>query len=413
MARSFLARRFVCPHVCRPPTMFTLRIHLVLPVCLIAIGIAGLTNGQQFGENSVGEQEQDFDYEEPAPVPSRFQGKGQLTRTRTSAQPTTPRAPPVQILKQINRHNEDGSYTYGFEGSDGSFKIETKLANGEVKGKYGYVDDSGKVRVVEYGANRYGFQPSGEGITVAPPTLVDESKSKKKKVPSGSRLQGPSPLQIALGSRDQGIPVSEESSEYDDGQDFEDQQQAQPQPIAQPQPQPQPQFPSRNAGRVAISSRARPVARPAVAAPVAPVQRPSANFEFGINSDQASFQQQQSFGAAPQQQSFAQQSFAQQSFNDAPSSGPVPPRAQVPGAAPVAPAAPAAPIFVPTGRSRGQPRPAPQFLDFQAPQARQVSRSAPRPNSGAASSFDDLEKQYALPSGGSNPTHDFQFGAAF
>lgn len=73
------------------------------------------------------------------------------------------------------RHNEDGSYTYGYEGADGSFKIETKLATGEVKGKYGYVDETGKVRVVEYGANKYGFQPSGEGITVAPPTLVDET----------------------------------------------------------------------------------------------------------------------------------------------------------------------------------------------------------------------------------------------
>ena len=34
------------------------------------------------------------------------------------------------------------------------------------------------MRVVEYGANKYGFQPSGEGITVAPPTLVDETTSK-------------------------------------------------------------------------------------------------------------------------------------------------------------------------------------------------------------------------------------------
>lgn len=74
---------------------------------------------------------------------------------------------PIAILKQINRHNEDGSYTYGYEGADGSFKIETKTANGEVKGKYGYVDESGKVKVVEYGANKYGFQPSGEGITAS------------------------------------------------------------------------------------------------------------------------------------------------------------------------------------------------------------------------------------------------------
>lgn len=69
----------------------------------------------------------------------------------------------------FRRHDPDGSYTYGFEGSDGSFKIETKTRTGEVTGKYGYVDDSGKLRVVEYGANELGFQPSGEGITVPEP----------------------------------------------------------------------------------------------------------------------------------------------------------------------------------------------------------------------------------------------------
>ena len=100
------------------------------------------------------------------------------SRLRPGNGPVDTRPTPVPILKQINRHNEDGSYTYGYEGADGSFKIETKLATGEVKGKYGYVDESGKVRVVEYGANKYGFQPAGEGITVAPPTLVDESTNK-------------------------------------------------------------------------------------------------------------------------------------------------------------------------------------------------------------------------------------------
>lgn len=81
---------------------------------------------------------------------------------------------PIAILKQINKHNEDGSYTYGYEGADGSFKIETKAADGEVKGKYGYVDESGKVKVVEYGANKYGFQPSGEGITVSSSFVLSE-----------------------------------------------------------------------------------------------------------------------------------------------------------------------------------------------------------------------------------------------
>lgn len=78
-----------------------------------------------------------------------------------------PKPEVIAILKQINKHNEDGSYTYGYEGADGSFKIETKAANGDVKGKYGYVDGDGKVRTVEYGADKFGFQPSGEGITVS------------------------------------------------------------------------------------------------------------------------------------------------------------------------------------------------------------------------------------------------------
>jgi Insect cuticle protein len=102
------------------------------------------------------------DYEDYQPS-SRQQHSPAAARYATEA----PKEEPIAILKQINKHNEDGSYTYGYEGADGSFKIETKAANGEVKGKYGYVDGEGKQRVVEYGANKYGFQPSGEGITVS------------------------------------------------------------------------------------------------------------------------------------------------------------------------------------------------------------------------------------------------------
>lgn len=29
-------------------------------------------------------------------------------------------------------------------------------------GKYGYVDDAGKVREIEYGASRRGFEPAGK-----------------------------------------------------------------------------------------------------------------------------------------------------------------------------------------------------------------------------------------------------------
>lgn len=54
-------------------------------------------------------------------------------------QVTTPATPAgdsrdVSILKQINKVNDDGSYTFGYEASDGSFKVETRDVAGNVKG---------------------------------------------------------------------------------------------------------------------------------------------------------------------------------------------------------------------------------------------------------------------------------------
>ncbi|CAL7943901.1 unnamed protein product [Xylocopa violacea] len=86
-----------------------------------------------------------------------------------------PATTPVPILKQINKHNEDGSYSYGYEAADGSYKIESKYPTGEVYGKYGFVDDTGNIREVEYGASRRGFEPAGPGINVPPPTLTGNS----------------------------------------------------------------------------------------------------------------------------------------------------------------------------------------------------------------------------------------------
>ncbi len=54
--------------------------------------------------------------------------------------------PAVTILKQINQLNEDGSYTFGYEASDGSFRFENMDANGYLTGRYGYVDSYGKTQ---------------------------------------------------------------------------------------------------------------------------------------------------------------------------------------------------------------------------------------------------------------------------
>ena len=75
------------------------------------------------------------------------------TTTSTSTTSTTTTEAPVVIVKQVNEINEDGSYTVGYEASDGSFKLETKDAEGNVQGKYGFVDENGDIKIVEYSAN--------------------------------------------------------------------------------------------------------------------------------------------------------------------------------------------------------------------------------------------------------------------
>merc|ERR1719203_2390282 len=68
----------------------------------------------------------------------------------------TPTTTPVPILRYIDKQNTDGSYTYGFEGADGTYKLETRFVDGRVKGKYGY------------------FEPEIQGVELPPPTIVQE-----------------------------------------------------------------------------------------------------------------------------------------------------------------------------------------------------------------------------------------------
>jgi len=94
---------------------------------------------------------------------------------RKEPETTTPIVP---ILRSVDRQNPDGSYTYGYESGDGTYKIETRYPTGEVKGKYGYYDDTGLFREVEYGAApKTGFMPEGTGLTfVAPENNVVEER---------------------------------------------------------------------------------------------------------------------------------------------------------------------------------------------------------------------------------------------
>jgi len=93
--------------------------------------------------------------------------------------PESTTTPPVEIVKQVNEINEDGSYTVGYEASDGTFKLETRDTDGNVEGKYGFLDDNGEIKIVEYSSNNStGFSTSLTGpldnsVPPAQPTLAD------------------------------------------------------------------------------------------------------------------------------------------------------------------------------------------------------------------------------------------------
>jgi len=107
------------------------------------------------------------DYQDYDILPEDLQNDISKTTTTTTQ---------VPILRQFENQNPDGSYSYGFESADGTYKIETRYKTGEVKGKYAYYDPTGRLREVEYGAApERGFEPTAEGLIVAPPTISDGS----------------------------------------------------------------------------------------------------------------------------------------------------------------------------------------------------------------------------------------------
>ncbi|XP_067127690.1 endocuticle structural glycoprotein SgAbd-3-like isoform X2 [Centruroides vittatus] len=74
---------------------------------------------------------------------------------------------------QVNIGAElQGDYKFGYDtgkGSGGqSFREETRLPDGSVQGAYGYVDASGKQRIVKYTAGENGFVAHGDGVPKAP-----------------------------------------------------------------------------------------------------------------------------------------------------------------------------------------------------------------------------------------------------
>merc|ERR1711953_952652 len=98
-------------------------------------------------------------------------GNGNVAAAQSS--PTTSTTP-VPILRYVDTQNIDGSYTYGYEAADGTYKLETRYTDGRVKGKHGYSDPDGNLREASYGAEAgRGFEPQIAGLELPPPVVAE------------------------------------------------------------------------------------------------------------------------------------------------------------------------------------------------------------------------------------------------
>lgn len=63
--------------------------------------------------------------------------RAQPTLAPRSKEPEVAKQAPVQTIRNYNKINDDGSFTFGYEAEDGSFKEETRGTDCVVRGKYG------------------------------------------------------------------------------------------------------------------------------------------------------------------------------------------------------------------------------------------------------------------------------------
>jgi len=99
-----------------------------------------------------------------APAPQQY--APQAAAPQQNAAPKIAFNPAAVHFVQIGQKLE-GDYKFGYDSgkqpdNSQSFREETRLPDGTVKGAYGFIDASGKQRIVRYTAGKNGFQADGD-----------------------------------------------------------------------------------------------------------------------------------------------------------------------------------------------------------------------------------------------------------
>ncbi|GIY47942.1 uncharacterized protein CDAR_443661 [Caerostris darwini] len=102
-----------------------------------------------------------YNYNQNQYAPQNYQHQPQNNQVNNGAAPLHY----VSIGPQLQ-----GDYKFGYNtGKDGVFREETRNPDGSVSGAYGYIDASGKQKVIKYTAGKDGFKAEGDDIPKAPP----------------------------------------------------------------------------------------------------------------------------------------------------------------------------------------------------------------------------------------------------
>ncbi|KAG7213083.1 hypothetical protein KM043_002412 [Ampulex compressa] len=125
---------------------------LVIPILLAALAEARRPAIRpRVPEPQVYYQEEDSQAAEDDFSPAVYQPRTRaLSSPRSKDTLHSSKAPPVQTIRNYNKVNDDGSFTFGYEAADGSFKEETRGTDCVVRGKYGYIDPDGNKREFTY-----------------------------------------------------------------------------------------------------------------------------------------------------------------------------------------------------------------------------------------------------------------------
>ncbi|XP_043266327.1 mediator of RNA polymerase II transcription subunit 12-like [Colletes gigas] len=127
-------------------------ISLVIPACfLLLIEAKRAELRPRIAEPQVYYEEDDSQAAEDDYNPAIYQPRTRALpspRSKDALHPSKP--PPVQTIRNYNKVNDDGSFTFGYEAADGSFKEETRGTDCVVRGKYGYIDPDGNKREFTY-----------------------------------------------------------------------------------------------------------------------------------------------------------------------------------------------------------------------------------------------------------------------